>query len=110
MNSLILSLILLVADMNMSNFTQNILQYGFEPYYTTLGEFFLPIFFMLLLVIIWTSMPSNKAIVPAVFAILIMGLSWRLFSPIFATVFTIIGGFALALIFYLGLLKKSEKI
>ena len=100
--------IILVADTNMTNITNNFLRWMFQPYIQTLGQFAYPIFFILLVGIMWTSIPSNKVIVPAVFMIILGFLGYSLFDIQYALLFQFVGIAAVAWIFYVGFIKKGE--
>jgi hypothetical protein len=98
---------LFTVDTNVTNMTSNLLRWSFEPYLTTLGQFAYPIFFLLLLGIMWTNTQSNKVLVPAVFMILLGFIGWQIFSTPVALFFQFIGISATAYILYAGFAKRG---
>ena len=98
----------MLVDTNLTNITHDFIRWSFQPYITTLGQFAYPIFFIILLGIMWTGIQSNKIIIPAVFMIILGFLGHVLFATPFALLFQFVGIAAVAWIFYVGFIKKGE--
>ncbi len=99
----------ILAEINISNFTQNPIRNLFDPYIVSIGGWFYGLFFGMLAAIIYTNAGDKKVPATAVFLILVGTIGQVIFPFHIGSFFGLLGAFLFAVVLYKGFIVKRQE-